>query len=265
MKIAILYICTGKYNQFFKGFYKSAEKYFLVGEAEREYYVFTDDMSLSSASNVHLNYKKYEGFPMDSLFRFDMFLRVKEEILKCDYAYFFNANMQFVARVGDEFLPKQAEMTAVIHPGKYKTWFLSCLYPYERNKKSLAYIAPYEGNYQYFMGSLNGGTSKAFVAFAEECSKRTHIDYDNGIVAMVHDESHLNRYMRDVHGEGLSTEYAYPEGWNLPFRPKIIIRDKVKAFPECNDFTKGRNTSIKGRFLKVCRMLKRAVRWYLKY
>lgn len=67
---------------------------------------------------------------------------------------------------------------------------------------------------------------------------------------MVHDERHLNRYMCDVHGEGFSTEYAYPEGWNLPFRPQIIIRDNVKAFPECNDFTKGRNTSITGWFLK---------------
>lgn len=265
MKIAILYICTGKYNQFFKDFYESSEKYFLKDDAERQYHVFTDDMNLSDAPNVHLNYKKYEGFPMDSLFRFDMFLRVKEEILKCDYAYFFNANMMFVAPVGMEFLPKKSEMTAVIHPGKYKTWFASCLYPYERNKKSLAYIAPYEGDYHYYMGSLNGGTSKAFVAFAEECSKRTHADYDNDIIAMVHDESHLNKYMRDVKGEGLSTEYAYPEGWNLSFEPKIIIRDKVKAFPDCKDFTKGRNQTIRGKLIKASRMLCRAIRWYLKF
>ena len=29
MKIAILYICTGKYNLFFKDFYTSCEKYLL--------------------------------------------------------------------------------------------------------------------------------------------------------------------------------------------------------------------------------------------
>lgn len=265
MKIAVLYICTGKYNQFFKDFYESSEKYFLVDKAEKEYYVFTDDMNLSSAVNVHLNYKKYEGFPMDSLFRFDMFLRVKEEILKCDYAYFFNANMLFVSPVGEEFLPKKSGMTAVIHPGSYKTWFISCLYPYERNKKSMAYIAPYEGDYHYYMGSLNGGTSKAFIAFAEECSKRTHIDYDNGIIAIVHDESHLNKYMRDVKGEGLSTEYAYPEGWKLPFNPKIIIRDKAKAYPNCKDFTKGRNYSIVGRIRKMYSMAIHAIRWYVNF
>lgn len=263
MKIAIVYICTGKYNQFFNGFYESSEKYFLAGKSEKDYYVFTDDMGLSFSPNVHLYYKKYEGFPMDSLFRFDMFLRVKNEILSHDYAYFFNANMLFVAPVNEDFLPKTADMTAVIHPGTYKRW--SCLYPYERNKRSTAYIAPYQGDYHYYMGSLNGGKSDAFVKFAEECSKRTHVDYDNGIVAVVHDESHLNKYMRDVKGDGLSPMYAVPEGKNMPFEPKIIIRDKVKAFPDCKDFTKGRKTTITARFEKGCMMLWNVIRWYLKF
>ena len=51
MKVAILYICTGKYNQFFKGFFESCEKYLLKDIAQLEYYVFTDDMSLSDEAN----------------------------------------------------------------------------------------------------------------------------------------------------------------------------------------------------------------------
>ena len=54
MKVAILYICTGKYNQFFKGFFESCEKYLLKDIAQLEYYVFTDDMSLSDEANVIL-------------------------------------------------------------------------------------------------------------------------------------------------------------------------------------------------------------------
>ena len=263
MKIAILYICTGKYNLFFQDFYESAEKYFLVDKAEKEYYVFTDNMDLCKAPNVHLYYKEYEGFPLDSLFRFDMFLRVKEEVLKCDYAYFFNANMLFVAPVGEEFLPKDADMTAVIHPGQFRRW--SCFFPYERNKKSTAYIPPYEGNYHYYMGSLNGGKSTAFVTFAEECSKRTHADYDNGIIALVHDESHLNKYMRDVKGEGLSPKYATPEGSKMPFAPSVIIRDKAKAFPDCVDFTKGREYGIIPKLKKSYHKFISAIRWYLRF
>lgn len=263
MKIAILYICTGRYNQFFKDFYDSSEKYFLNGLAEKKYYVFTDDMNLTEAPNVFLNYKKYEGFPLDSLFRFDMFLRVKDEILLCDYAYFFNANMLFVAQVGMDFLPSKPVMSAVIHPGYYRR--PAYLFPYERNKRSTAYIPPYQRNYHYYMGSLNGGTSKVFVEFAEDCSRRTHIDYDNGIIPIFHDESQLNRYMRDVNGMGIPTEYAIPEGSNLPFRPKIIIRDKAKAFPDCADFTKGRKFDLISRVKKVSFVLWSVVRWYLKF
>lgn len=43
MRIGILYICTGKYDIFWKDFYLSAERYFFQNEPWiREYYVFTD-------------------------------------------------------------------------------------------------------------------------------------------------------------------------------------------------------------------------------
>ena len=33
MKVAVLYLCTGKYSQFFHDFYESAKEHFLVGIA----------------------------------------------------------------------------------------------------------------------------------------------------------------------------------------------------------------------------------------
>ena len=70
-QIAILYICTGKYNQFFHEFYTSCERYFLVDQAiNKQYFVWTDDVSLCNADNVHLIYHACQGFPADSLFRF---------------------------------------------------------------------------------------------------------------------------------------------------------------------------------------------------
>lgn len=140
MKVAILYICTGKYNQFFSGFYESCEKYFLKDIASVEYFVFTDDMSLSTASNVHLIERRCQGFPLDSLFRFDMFLQIEKELKTFDYLSFFNANMLFVAPVGREILPEGEDLCAVLHPGFYNK--PKYLYPYERNVKSTAYIAP---------------------------------------------------------------------------------------------------------------------------
>ena len=43
MKIAILYICTGRYAQFFHDFYQSAKQYFLTDE-DKTFFVFTDQV-----------------------------------------------------------------------------------------------------------------------------------------------------------------------------------------------------------------------------
>ena len=87
VKVAVLYICTGKYNQFFADFYSSAKKHFLRDCAEVEYFVFTDNMQLSSAQDVHLIQKESKGYPYDSLFRFDMFLSIEKELQGFDYAF----------------------------------------------------------------------------------------------------------------------------------------------------------------------------------
>ena len=110
------------------------------------------------------------------------------------------------------------------------------------------------------MGSLNGGKSKDFLELIDVCAKNTRKDYNRGIIAYVHDESHLNKYLSEHNCLGLSPEYAYPEDWKLPFTPKIILRDKVKLDTY---FNKGRDHSLRGKIQKGFRILWRAFRWYL--
>ncbi|MBR3471034.1 MAG: globoside alpha-1,3-N-acetylgalactosaminyltransferase 1 [Prevotella sp.] len=258
MRIAVLYICTGVYNQFFSGFYQSAHQFFFKGTADVEYFVFTDDKELSSAPDVHLFEKKFEGFPKDSLFRFDMFLSIGERLQPFDYLFFFNANMLFVAPVGEEILPKDEKLAAVLHPGYYNK--PAFLYPYERNKQSTAYIPPLSNDYHYYMGSLNGGKTADFLELARVCSENIHKDYDQGIVAIFHDESHLNRYFRAHPCKGLLPCFAYPEGSKLPFSPKIIIRDKEKI---ATYFKKGRDYTLSGRMKHGLSILRRAIGWYI--
>lgn len=259
IKIAVLYICTGKYNQFFKGFYESAEKYLLKGLADITYFVWTDNIDLTHAANVHLIERQCQGFPKDSLFRFDMFLSIKEKLEKFDYIFFFNANMSLVQPVGEEILPKEEGLMAVLHPTYFRRW-PACCFPYERNKRSTAYIAPHGENYHYFMGSLNGGKANDFLQMAQTLSFNTHKDWDKGIVAQVHDESHLNKYMRTHNCKVIPSAYAYPEGWHLPFKPKIILRDKVKID---SYFNKGRDKSPWGKCKMLLNIIKRSIIWYL--
>lgn len=261
MKIAILFICTGKYSMFFDGFYQSAERYFLRNEATKDYYVFTDNKELSTAPNVHLIYHEYNGFPADSLFRYDMFLAIEDELRSYDYLFHFNANMVFVTPVGKEFLPTKHDLVVALHPGYYNK--PSFLYPYERRRSSKAYIKPYQGNYHYYMGGLNGGRASAYLEFVRTLSERIHDDYDRGIIAMYHDESHLNCYIRELEFDCLSPAYGYPEGWNLPFEPVIILRDKALVDPQCKDFTKNRRNSLGSYLAKAYGYAMRAVRWYL--
>ena len=258
IKVAILYICTGKYNQFFAGFYDSCERFFLSGIASLDYFVFTDDLNLTLAKNVRLIKKDCQGFPLDSLFRFDMFLEIEAELRKFDYIFFFNANMLFLKPVGREVLPEKEKLVAVLHPGYYNK--PAFLYPYDRNKKSTAYIPPCRKFYKYYMGSLNGGKTKDYLELIKVCSHNIHVDYDSGYIAMVHDESHLNKYLSEHQCLAISPAYAYPEDWNLPFDAKILIRDKVKID---SYFNKGRNTSFGGKIEKGIKMLYRGILWYL--
>ena len=62
---------------------------------------------------------------------------------------------------------------------------------------------------------------------AECIKKNIDIDLNNNIIAVWHDESHLNRYFIDNKPEiELSPSYCYPENWNLPFEKKLIALDK---------------------------------------
>lgn len=259
MKIAILYICTGRYNQFFADFHQSCEEHFLKGTAELEYFVWTDDLNLCDASNVHLIKKECAGFPADSLFRFEMFLQVEDLLREFDYIYFLNANAKIVEPVGTEILPDERGLVAALWPTReaQPAW----RFPYERNRKSLAYIAPHHPPYFYYMGGINGGTSEEYLGMVKTCACNIRTDYDNGIIAAVHDESHINRYLREHSCKVVSREYCWPEERKpIGFQPKIIFRDKVKVDPY---FNKGRDNSFFGKVKKTFKIAKRAVVWYL--
>ena len=231
MKIAILYICTGKYTVYWKQFYESCEKYFLFKHS-KSYFVFTDNNNFEYSEKENIIWTKQHklGWPHDTLMRFDMFLKVEKQLEKFDYIFFFNANMHFVKEVySDEILPNAIDchLMGVIHP------FFTLVtnpedFPYERNKKSLAYISKKHGE-NYFMGGLNGGKSKKYLELINKLNINIKKDEEKGIIAKWHDESHLNNYFLNKNIKKLSPIYGCPEGMEDKFpNPKIIILDKEK-------------------------------------
>lgn len=228
MHIGVLYICTGKYSIFWKSFYESAEKYFLVNHT-KTYYVYTDapELAFETNANVVKIYQKNLGWPHNTLMRFSMFMAQKDILLQTDFLFFCNANLLFEDMVGDEILAFSEGLVALQQPGYWNKPREA--FPYETNPQSTAYIPTNKGRY-YVMGALNGGKTESFLGMAEDLQKNIEIDLQQNIIAVWHDESHLNAYLVDKEFKLLDPSYGYPEDWDLPFTPKIKILDKRKFY-----------------------------------
>ena len=227
--IAVLYIMTNRYTVFWEDFYKSAEKNFLPNH-NKHYFVFTDDEKIPLPHNTTRIKAKYKNFPDVTLKRYEMFLEIKEQLKQYDYVYFFNANALIIKPINEEIFPTQEQGLAVaIHPAFWKNFKKAT---YERNKKSMAYVPYGQGKY-YVQGSFYGGHVNAFLQMSTECLKNIQIDERNNIMAIWHDESHLNKYILDKNPLFLTPEYNWasdchnPHSYKIPKNNiKMILREK---------------------------------------
>lgn len=230
--VAILYICTGKYSVLWEGFYQSFKEHFLKN-SKIDYYVFTDAKLLEFENNedVHKIYQNNLGWPGNTLRRFDIFLTIEKEISKKDFIFFVNANMRCVTDIEEkDFLPllPEEELVMVKHAGYYNQDVGK--YPYEKNPESLACVPNDMAKY-YVMGSLNGGKSKAYLQLIHTLSENIETDYQKGIIAVWHDESHLNHYLlgrNDV--KLLPPCYCADVEKEYSFEPKMVLLNKSKFF-----------------------------------
>jgi histo-blood group ABO system transferase len=231
MKVCILTIATNKYIQFVERLYNNIEENFLNGH-DIECLLFTDH-EVETSDNVKVCQIEHEPWPMPTLKRYNYFIKEKQFISKFDYCYYFDVDMAIVDKVGDEVL---GDLVATKHPGQ--SFHSINEMSYERNQNSLAYV-PYDKGHTYYAGGFNGGKTKNFLEMSEVISQRVNTDLENGIIALWHDESHMNRYLIDTPPSlTLTSAYCYPEsalknpqGWVLSsfypeIKPKIIALDK---------------------------------------
>lgn len=224
--IAILYICTGEYVVFWKEFYESYEEHFIKGY-RKTYFVFTDyPEEYFDHPNVKVIEQKKLGWPYDTLMRFDMFSKVIDKIRNYDYVFFMNANAKCMQDISpEEFLPQKEELLFVQHPGFWDK--PRRRFTYEHRGRSTACIKRKEGVY-YVCGGINGGKAAAYIQLIQTLKKNIERDLNHHVIAVWHDESHINRYVVDHNNYRiLGPEYCYPEGWKLPFQKKILVRDKA--------------------------------------
>lgn len=262
MSIAVLYICTGNYSIFWEQFFTSSETFF-VPDAVKEYFVFTDaaDLPYKDHARVHVHHQQKKGWPYDTLMRFHTFSQVKEQLKNFDHIFFFNANTTFVQPVSASDIlpgPQDDGLTVVQHPGYYRLPVKK--FPYENiQRASTAYMRRGEGKY-YFQGCLNGGTADAYLQMIGQLTANVQADLDKGIIALWHDESHLNKYMADKHPKILTPAFAFPEGWDLPFTAVISMLDKSRFGG--HTFMRGASAEPKKTFVyRLRRFINKRVQW----
>lgn len=215
-KVGLLVVATGKYISFVKPLLASANSYFCPQD-EVTYFIFTEGEPPAYQNVVKFHHERV-GWPFDTMMRCAMYLQHAEDLAHMDYLFACDADMLFVDTVGSEIF---SDRVATQHPG-----FVGKRGSYEAIPLSTACVGPYEGE-QYFAGGFYGGNAEEFLKMTRTMVANIYADLDKNIIAVWHDESHLNRYFIDNPPTKILTpEYCYPESWNLPYHKRLLALDK---------------------------------------
>lgn len=227
MKIAICFIGTGKYLNFLPKYYENIHEYFLPG-VEKNFLVFTDGEG-DFPEDVKVYHQEHLEWPFITLNRFEIIQKAEEEIKKNDWFVFIDADALVVDKITtEEFFDETKPFFGVHHPCHFLQMPPHNQFPgsLETNPLSNAGITDDIDFSVYFQGCLWGGKVPEVLDMIKELAERTKDDTSRNVIAVWHDESHLNKYfienkeLVNVLGPG----YAYPEVFSsyCEFDPKIV-------------------------------------------
>lgn len=226
MKIAINVIATNKYLYFLDKLCHSISNNF--DEYIKISIIVYTNMEIPPSvveRNNRINFRRvhieHEDWPYTTLKRFEYFMKDADFLLSCDYCYYIDADSMLVSKIDNDIFPESG-MVGTIHP---------CLYngtgTPERNPDSKAFI-PHEANNRYYCGGFFGGKSDQFIKMSREIMDNINDDLSRGIIAVWHDESHINKYFYDNTPE-IILDHPFAVAENLtPIKEesKILFLDK---------------------------------------
>ena len=227
MKVAIVFIGTGKYINFLPMYYENIEKHFLP-KSEKTILVFTDGELNETPDNVRVYHQEHLDWPYITLKRFGTINKARQAIEDNDYLVFIDADALVVADVTEEEFFTDKPYFGVHHPCHALGMPPHTEYPgaFETDTNSRAHVTPEDDTSMYWQGCLWGGKVPEVLDMIDELDDRVEEDLSNDVIAKWHDESQLNRFYIEnkdqVHT--LGPEYAYPECFadHCNFDPKIV-------------------------------------------
>jgi len=231
-KVAICFIGTSKYLNFLPNYYENIEKYFLPN-SEKTFLVFTDGELDGMPDNVVRYQQDHLEWPFITLKRFEIINRARQEIMKNDWFVFIDADALVTSDITEEeFFHLNKPFFGVHHPCHFLGMQPHGKFPgaFETNPKCRASITEDADVSTYWQGCLWGGKVPYVFELIDELQNRTNDDLKDDIIAIWHDESHLNKFFIEnkerVHT--LPSSYAYPEDFSSQcnFESKIVHLSK---------------------------------------
>ena len=228
MKVAISFLGTGKYLDFLPKYYENIEKYFLPN-SEKTILAFTDGELDGTPENLKVFSQEHLDWPYITLKRFEIINKAREIINDHDWFVFIDGDALVVDRIEEEEFFTDKPLFGVHHPCHYLKMSPHNKYPgaYEitENCNAAVDLEKYQPKV-YYQGCFWGGKVPEVCAMIDELEYRVSDDLKRKVVALWHDESHLNKYFIEnpdlVHTYG--PEYAFPEVFKdqCTFKPKIV-------------------------------------------
>jgi hypothetical protein len=250
---------TGPYTAYAQSLASSLDRFAFPGSRVRMI-VFTDNPSCfndiaSSLQRIELLTvdAPSRSWPDASIKRFGDYARSRD-VFHADLLMFLDADMLAVSEFGPEFQSHRwsTGVALVLHPGFYEraqAGFVSQLLrrrggknpvpkgSWETSSRSLAYIEPERRRF-YVCGGVWMGLADRALGLCQELSDRIERDEDDGVMAVWHDESHLNWWATTYAPTLLTPEYCFVENSdNLShLRPRILALDKPESFVQMKAF-----------------------------
>lgn len=211
--VAVTVFAVGRYlDAYLETFLNSSEHHFMLG-LPVTYYVFTDmpenvpAISLGPRRSMKsIKVGRHSRWQDISMMRMKSISDLIEKEIRHHFTHVFcfDVDQKFVGRFGSEAL---GDSVALLHTYFYR--LPKSMYTYDHNPKSKANMET--GDF-YYHAAVFGGTWKSVKAISEACYKSIMEDKENGVEALWHDESHLNKYFW-LHKPSriLSPEYCFDD------------------------------------------------------
>jgi hypothetical protein len=206
-KVTLNLIATNGYTIYLNDIIESAKNHFMR-DTELSFIVYTNSINILESDRIKVVNIEDEPWPAPTLKRFHYFCKARGIIEKSDFSFYIDVDSSFRKSFDfshlESILSKdKIRMIGTLHPGFYGTPGTP-----ERRADSTAYISEAMNN-RYFCGGFFGGKSSDFLNISRRLRDNIDIDLENGIIAVWHDESHINNYFLEyppsiVLGEGFS-------------------------------------------------------------